>query len=144
MSLANIFPLAHAQHTPLIIEMAAGGSGSATTEQFIFRAQKSTNHLKALLAKLLPAAAAGAGYGAGAECSGGDVDAVLSDITDSLCQAITSLRIRTGGQPATAGIAANRSPAGAGGRRSAAPRRTSQRARCQPPTFYSTYHQFLC
>jgi len=114
-------------NTPLRIEMAGG----ATAEQFIFRAQKSTNHLKALLAKLLPPAAGG-GYGAGAECSGGDVDALLSDITDSLSQAITSLRIPTVGQPATAGTAATRSPAGAGGRRSAAPRRTSQRLRCLP------------
>ncbi|CAD6220075.1 unnamed protein product [Miscanthus lutarioriparius] len=106
----------------------AGGSGGATTEQLIFRAQKSTNHLKALLAKLLPVAAGG-GYGAGAKCSGGDVDALLSDITDSLSQAITSLRIPTVGQPAAASTAAGRSPAGAGGRRSAATRRTSQRAR---------------
>jgi hypothetical protein len=66
----------------------AAGPGGATVEQFIVGAQKSTNQLKVVLAKLLPAAGLGARAGAGSA-----VDALLSDITDSLSQALACLRL---------------------------------------------------
>ncbi|OEL25597.1 hypothetical protein BAE44_0013385 [Dichanthelium oligosanthes] len=92
-------------------------------ERFIVGAQKSTNQLRAVLAKLLPAAG-GARAGAGSSPSGSAVDDLLSDITDSLSQALASLRFgaldtqRPPGQSSTGG----------GGRRSA-PRRSAQRLR---------------
>jgi hypothetical protein len=66
----------------------AAGPGGATVEQFIVGAQKSTNQLKVVLAKLLPAAGLGARAGAGSA-----VDALLSDITDSLSQELACLRL---------------------------------------------------
>ncbi|PUZ69530.1 hypothetical protein GQ55_2G116400 [Panicum hallii var. hallii] len=66
----------------------AAGPGGATVEQFIVGAQKSTNQLKVVLAKLLPAAGLGARAGAGSA-----VDALLSDITHSLSQALACLRL---------------------------------------------------
>ena len=71
-------------------EMAAG-PGSATVERFIVGAQKSANQLKVVLAKLLPGAGLGARAGAGSP--GSAVEALLSDITDSLSQALASLRL---------------------------------------------------
>nr|CAB3456501.1 unnamed protein product [Digitaria exilis]CAB3502978.1 unnamed protein product [Digitaria exilis] len=64
--------------------------GGETMERFIVGAQKSTNQLKAELAKLLPAA--GSAH-AGTETSGRVVDALLSNITDSLSQALACLRL---------------------------------------------------
>ncbi|CAL5080063.1 unnamed protein product [Urochloa decumbens] len=101
--------------------MAAGPVG-ATMERFIVGAQKSTNQLKAVLAKLLPAAG---GARAGAGSSAGAVDALLSDITDSLSQALTSLRL---GALNTQPPPGQSSICGGGGGRSA-PRRYGQRAR---------------
>ncbi|CAN6180027.1 unnamed protein product [Urochloa humidicola] len=99
----------------------AAGQGGATTERFIVGAQKSTNQLKAVLTKLLPAAG-GARAGAGSSASA--VEAILSDITDFLSQALASLQLgaldtqRPPGQSSTGG----------GGRRST-PRRSGQRVR---------------
>ncbi|CAL5065687.1 unnamed protein product [Urochloa decumbens] len=106
--------------------MAAAGSVGATMERFIVGAQKSTNQLKAVLAKLLPAAG---GARAGAGSSAGAVDALLSDITDSLSQVLTSLRLgalntqRPPGQSSIVVVGGG----GSGGR--SAPRRCGQRAR---------------
>ena len=69
----------------------AAGPGGATVELFIVGAQKSTNQLKVVLAELLPAAGLGARAGAGSP--GSAVEALLSDITDSLSQALASLRL---------------------------------------------------
>ncbi|XP_015694621.2 transcription factor WRKY19-like [Oryza brachyantha] len=63
---------------------AGGGGGAATTGWLIVRAQKSTNQLKALLAKLLPAG--GAAQGAAA------VEAILSDMSEALSEALASLQ----------------------------------------------------
>ncbi|CAN6203779.1 unnamed protein product [Urochloa humidicola] len=97
------------------------GPGGATMERFIVGAQKSTNQLKAVLANLLPAAGGARAGAAGA------VDALLSDITDSLSQALTSLRLGaldTQRPPGQSSIGVG----GGSGRRSA-PRRSGQRAR---------------
>ena len=113
-------------------EMAAG-PGSATVERFIVGAQKSANQLKVVLAKLLPGAGLGARAGAGSPGSADAVEALLSDITDSLSQALASLRLgaldtqRSPWQSST-GAAAAAGPAGGGGMRSA-PRRSGQRVR---------------
>jgi len=109
----------------------AAGPGSATVERFIVGAQKSANQLKVVLAKLLPGAGLGARAGAGSP--GSAVEALLSDITDSLSQALASLRLgaldtqRSPWQSST-GAAAAAGPAGGGGMRSA-PRRSGQRVR---------------
>nr|CAB3452782.1 unnamed protein product [Digitaria exilis] len=93
--------------------------GGETIERFIVGAQKSTNHLKAELVKLLPAA--GSAH-AGTESSGRVVDALLSDITDSLSQALACLHLgaldtqRPPGQSSTAAAAGG--GGGGGGRRS--------------------------
>ena len=113
-------------------EMAAG-PGSATVERFIVGAQKSANQLKVVLAKLLPGAGLGARAGAGSPGSADAVEALLSDITDSLSQALASLRLgaldtqRSPWQSST-GAAAAAGPAAGGGMRSA-PRRSGQRVR---------------
>ncbi|KAF8775983.1 hypothetical protein HU200_004010 [Digitaria exilis] len=73
--------------------------GGETMERFIVGAQKSTNQLKAELAKLLPAA--GSAH-AGTETSGRVVDALLSNITDSLSQAARVSAARRVGHSATA------------------------------------------
>ncbi|CAN6171872.1 unnamed protein product [Urochloa humidicola] len=106
----------------------AAGQGGATTERFIVGAQKSTNQLKAVLIKLLPAAG-GARAGAGSSASA--VEAILSDITDFLSQALASLQLsaldtqRPPGQSSAAGGGGS----GSGGGRRSAPRRSSQRVR---------------
>ncbi|RLN33885.1 hypothetical protein C2845_PM03G27890 [Panicum miliaceum] len=108
----------------------AAGPGGATVERFIVGAQKSTNQLKVVLAKLLPAAGLGSRAGA-AGSSGSAVDALLSDITDSLSRALASLRLgaldtqRSPWQSSTAAAAT----AAGGGRRRSAPRRSGQRVR---------------
>ncbi|CAN6197687.1 unnamed protein product [Urochloa humidicola] len=100
------------------------GPGGATMERFILGAQKSTNQLKAVLAKLLPAAG---GDRAGAGSSASAVDALLSDITDSLSQALTSLRLGALGTQRPTGQS---SIGGCGGSsRRLAARRSGQRAR---------------
>ena len=112
-------------------EMAAG-PGSATVERFIVGAQKSANQLKVVLAKLLPGAGLGARAGAGSP--GSAVEALLSDITDSLSQALASLRLGaldTQRSPWQSSTGAAEAAAGGGGRRSA-PRRSGQRVRYLP------------
>ncbi|KAG8044608.1 hypothetical protein GUJ93_ZPchr0151g33455 [Zizania palustris] len=62
--------------------MAGGGGGTTAAEKLIVDAQKSTNQLKDLLAKLLPRAEEG----------GGAVEAILSHMSESLSQALASLQ----------------------------------------------------
>ena len=112
----------------------AAGPGGATVERFIVGAQKSTNQLKVVLAELLPAAGLGARAGAGSPGSADAVEALLSDITDSLSQALASLRLgaldtqRSPWQSSTGAAEAAAAAGGGGGRRSA-PRRSGQRVR---------------
>ncbi|WVZ63047.1 hypothetical protein U9M48_012718 [Paspalum notatum var. saurae] len=104
------------------------GPGGATTEQFIVAAQKATNQLKALLANAKPLLASEGDASAGAQRSGSAVDALLSEITDSLSQALASLQLGpldTQPPPAQPGQS---STCGGGGRRST-PRRSCQRVR---------------
>ena len=117
----------------------AAGPGGATVELFIVGAQKSTNQLKVVLAELLPAAGLGARAGAGSPGSADAVEALLSDITDSLSQALASLRLgaldtqRSPWQSSTgAAEAAAAAAAGGGGGRRSAPRRSGQRVRYLP------------
>ena len=116
-------------------EMAAG-PGSATVERFIVGAQKSANQLKVVLAKLLPGVGAGLGAraGAGSPGSADAVEALLSDITDSLSQALASLRLGaldTQRSPWQSSTGAAEAAGGGSGRRSA-PRRSGQRVRYLP------------
>ncbi|XP_052163540.1 WRKY transcription factor WRKY51-like [Oryza glaberrima] len=72
-----------------------GSGGEAATVKHILRAQKSTNQLKVMVANLLPPAMAKGG-GAGSSAGVVEVEVILSDIADSLSQALASLQL--GGQ----------------------------------------------
>uniref|UniRef100_A0A0E0LK87 WRKY domain-containing protein n=1 Tax=Oryza punctata TaxID=4537 RepID=A0A0E0LK87_ORYPU len=79
------------------------GGGKAATEKHILRAQKSTNQLKAMVANLLPPPPAGNSAGAV------EVEAILSDISDSLSQALASLQIDgTSDEPPEARLSVSR------------------------------------
>jgi hypothetical protein len=99
-------------------------------ELLIIGAQKSTNQLKAMLAKLLPATG-GARAASGSAASA--VDTLLWDITDSLSQALASLRL---GDLNTQQPPGQSSTGGDGGGRRSTPKRSGQQVRYLP---YSTY-----
>ncbi|KAJ1268336.1 hypothetical protein BS78_07G127000 [Paspalum vaginatum] len=102
------------------------GPGGATAEQFIVAAQKATNQLKALLANAEPLLGSECAS-AGAQRSGSAVDALLSEITNSLSQALASLQLGPLDSQAPPAQPGQSSSCG-GGRRST-PRRSGQRVR---------------
>uniref|UniRef100_A0A0D9WYJ8 WRKY domain-containing protein n=1 Tax=Leersia perrieri TaxID=77586 RepID=A0A0D9WYJ8_9ORYZ len=68
--------------------MAGGDGGTAATKKHILRAQKSTNQLKALLQA----------EGGGGKSPGAVVEMILSDISDSLSQALASVELGASGE----------------------------------------------